>query len=138
MPMPLSCRERVSVSWFRTARKVRTEGPAVFYRVADELIEDEAKPFFIGKYGVLRLMHLKGDPVLQQEILVLPYGLVDCVKEPEFPDEIVLFRVFAAGVVEGLLGVAINGLQGGQQCRGSGAGWFSQRSLLAAMGVLTS
>ena len=97
--------------------------PPVFYRVADELIEDEAKPFFIGKYGVLRLMHLKGDPVLQQERLVLPYGLVDCVKEPEFPDEIVLFRVFAAGVVEGLLGVAINGLQGGQQCRGSGAGF---------------
>ena len=71
----------------------------VFYRVADELIEDEAEPFFIGKYGGLRLVHLKGDPVLQQEILVLPNGLVNRVKEPEFPNEIVLFRVFAAGVV---------------------------------------
>ena len=60
---------------------------------------------------------------------------MDGGEEGEFPDEVVLLRVLAAGIEEGLLGVVVHGLPQGEKVLAQGEGWFSHRSLPAAMGV---
>ena len=93
------------------------QGPvrvAVLHGVLNELPQQEGQPLLVGKNGVVGLLHFHPGLVLEEEILVLGQGLVDRGEEGDLLDEVVLLRVLAPGVEEGLLHVVVHGLQQGE------------------------
>ena len=75
----------------------------IFYRIDNELIQDEPEPFLIGTDTEIVLRKFQNNLILHQQIFVVRNSVVEHIQKPDFPDEIIVLRIFAPGIVKALL-----------------------------------